>query len=74
MLNACRYSGSDTVNVAIDTAGGSLEVIVYDQGHGFDASQPQIKEAAACRACANVRASSEANSWCGRTKTGPPCC
>lgn len=43
MLNACRYSGSDTVNVAIDTAGGSLEVIVYDQGHGFDASQPQIK-------------------------------
>jgi two-component system sensor histidine kinase NreB len=43
MLNACRYSGSDTVNVAIDVDDGQLEVIVYDQGCGFDAQQPQIK-------------------------------
>lgn len=43
MLNACRYSGSDTVNVAIDRNAGQLEVIVYDQGCGFDAQQPQIQ-------------------------------
>lgn len=43
ILNACKYSGSDTVHVQIDEEDGSVVVVVRDDGVGFDADNPEIK-------------------------------
>lgn len=43
VLNACKYSESDTVRVDIDENDGWLDVVVHDEGVGFDADNPEIK-------------------------------
>lgn len=43
ILNACKYSGADTVSVHLEDAGGWLQVRVSDEGHGFDAQHPTIR-------------------------------
>lgn len=43
ILNACKYSGSERVIVAIEDTGGWLHVGVVDHGCGFDTEKPDIK-------------------------------
>lgn len=43
MLNACKYSDSDTVGIALSSEDEILTVVVYDQGKGFDESHPTIR-------------------------------
>lgn len=43
ILNACKYSGADTVSVHLEDAGGWLQVRVRDEGCGFDAEHPTIR-------------------------------
>lgn len=43
ILNACKYSGSESVIVSVEDTAGWLHASVVDRGCGFDTSQPQIK-------------------------------
>lgn len=43
LLNACKYSGSDEVNIDISVKNGNLVVRVRDYGCGFDAAHPTVK-------------------------------
>ena len=43
ILNACKYSGADTVYVTLEDADGWLHVTVVDHGCGFDVERPTIK-------------------------------
>ena len=43
ILNACKYSGTDTVSVHVEDAGGWLRVTVRDEGCGFDTEHPVVR-------------------------------
>ena len=43
ILNACKYSGADTVFVHLEDAGGWLRVSVRDEGCGFDTERPTVR-------------------------------
>jgi len=43
LLNACKYSGSDAIAIAIGENDGTLALTVYDQGIGFDTERPTIQ-------------------------------
>jgi two-component system sensor histidine kinase NreB len=43
LLNACKYSQSDTIGIAVADDGNELAIAVYDQGCGFDAAHPVVK-------------------------------
>ncbi len=43
LLNACKYSNSDTIDVIVDANETTLSIAVCDQGVGFNVNQPTIK-------------------------------
>lgn len=43
MLNACKYSGSDRILVEVNEADDCVQVVVSDDGVGFDSDNPEIK-------------------------------
>lgn len=43
ILNACKYSGSEKVLVAIEDTAGWLHASVIDHGCGFDTAKPVVK-------------------------------
>lgn len=43
ILNACKYSGSEKVFVALEDTAGWLHASVIDHGCGFDTAKPTIK-------------------------------
>ena len=43
LLNACKYSDSDQVDIDISVKDGNLVVSVRDYGRGFDTVHPTVK-------------------------------
>lgn len=43
LLNACKYSGSDSVGIALSDQDSLFTLVVFDQGKGFDTAHPTIK-------------------------------
>lgn len=43
ILNACKYSGADTISVLLEEADGWFCATIKDRGQGFNTLQPEIK-------------------------------
>ena len=43
ILNACKYSGSDVIDVLFETSDGWLQAVVRDHGCGFDVEHPVVR-------------------------------
>lgn len=43
ILNACKYSGTDSISVSVDAIEGNLVVSVRDYGCGFDTLHPTVQ-------------------------------